>query len=524
VNAATGDVGEETTGASAYARALRDHWKLIAGIVLVAVLAAAAYSFSAAKQYNATADVLVTPLASTDDTYVGIPSLLRDTGQGRAVLTAAELLTSPGLADQVNQTLGLHWSRDKLAAARSVSPLGQSDIVTVSATASSPALAARIANGFAGQLVADRTALFQTQLRTAISGLRQELATIPKAQQQLGQGLALASRLGSLTPLLGQPDPTVQVASKAVPPTKASWPRPILSIAVALLASLLLGCGLAIGLELVSPRVTSEDEILFRQRLPILTRVPRVPKKAVRAYLRGDAPLPGDVREAYRTLRASLTTRGAFPETILITSASPGEGKTMTSVNLAQAIASAGMRVVLVDADLRRPMVATVFNVPASRVGFASVLAGDVPVGEALVPAPGSRNLQLLLATPEHAHLVDLLRPDRVERALAELRLHADVIIFDSAPIAAVADALELAAEVDAVVVAVRLGRTRRDKLGDLRRLLSRRAVAPTGVVVTTNRRSRGDGYYYGAAAAQPIDADVEPRESRALVASDDEL
>jgi succinoglycan biosynthesis transport protein ExoP len=493
---------DEGGGASAYLQALRDHWLLILSIVAVAVAAAAAYSYTATKQYKATADVLVTPIASTDETYVGIPSLLQETNQGRAVLTASRLLTSPDVADSVNRTLGLNWSRDKITGAVSVSPVGQSNIVTVTATADTPTRSAEIANGFADELIRERTALFQSQLQTVIRQLRQELRPIPLAQQQLGQGLAIASRLGALTPLVGQPDPTLQVSSRAVAPEKASWPRPVLSIVIALIASLLLATGLAIALELVSPRVTNEDELLLRQRLPILARVPRMRRGAVRAYMRGEAPLPGDVREAYRTLRAGLAARGTLPQTILVTSASPGEGKTMTSVNLASTIAAAGVRVVLVDADLRRPMVGTMFNVAASRTGFATVLSGDVPLSDALVPAPGSRDLELLLATPDDAHLVDLLQPEHVERVLAELRLYADVIVIDSAPIAAVADALTLAAEVDAVLVAVRLGRTRRDKLGELRRMLTRRGVTPSGVVVTTNRRSRGDGYY--SAASEP--------------------
>jgi len=319
----------------------------------------------------------------------------------------------------------------------------------------------------------------------------------------------------------------LQVSSEAVAPDKPSWPRPALSIIVALIAALLLGCGVAVALELVSPKVTNEDELLLRERLPILARVPKMRNKVVTGYLRGDQPLPGDVRESYRTLRAALTTRGALPDTILVTSASPGEGKTMTSVNLARAIASTGLRVILVDADLRRPMVGTVFNVRASRIGFASVLADDVTIEEALVPAPGSRELQLLLATPEHAHLVDLLRPERVERVLAELRLHADVVVIDSAPIVAVADALELAAEVDAVVVAVRLGRTRRDKLHELRRMLARRGVAPTGVVVTTNRRSRASDYYYRAAPTADTSRsapEAAPEPDRVYAVGDDEL
>ena len=149
-------------------------------------------------------------------------------------------------------------------------------------------------------------------------------------------------------------------------------------------------------------------------------------------------------------------------------------------------------------------MVATVFGVAAPPHGFADVLLGRVPLEEALVEAPGhGEQLRLLLASPEHAHLIDLLEPDRVERVLTDLRLAADVVIVDSPPLTEVADALNLADDADALLVAVRLGHTRRDRLNELRRMLAQRGVAPTGFVVTTRRQRRGGGYYYGTDSAQ---------------------
>jgi capsular exopolysaccharide synthesis family protein len=209
------------------------------------------------------------------------------------------------------------------------------------------------------------------------------------------------------------------------------------------------------------------------------------------------------MREAYRTLRASLMTAGPdgrLPSSVLITSASPGEAKTMTAVNVAATLAAAGERVVLVDGDLRRPMVATLFGVASQPRGFADLLTGRKTVEQALVSAPGHGDqLRLLLASQEHAHLVDLLHPERVERVLADLRSVADVVVIDSPPVTEVADALTLADQVDTVLIAVRLGRTRRDRLNELRRMLSQRGLAPAGVVVTLKKRSRGHGYYYGA-------------------------
>jgi receptor protein-tyrosine kinase len=189
---------------------------------------------------------------------------------------------------------------------------------------------------------------------------------------------------------------------------------------------------------------------------------------------------------------------GGYPRTILVTSAIPGEGKTMTSVNLAITMALTGVKVILIDADLRRPMIATVFGAAARSNGFGLLLLGNASPELALLEAPGTPNLQLLLSNPEHAHLVDMLQRDRLEAVLEQLQEYAEVIIIDSPPLTEVGDALPLADVADTVLVAVRLGRSRRDKLDELRRALAQRGVAPAGFVVTTARRNRKPTYGYG--------------------------
>ncbi|MGI8420859.1 MAG: hypothetical protein ACR2MU_01125, partial [Gaiellaceae bacterium] len=299
--------------------------------VVLAVGAAAAYSFTAAKRYEAETDVLVTPVSSNDDTFVGISLLRESSDQSRAVLTAARLVRTPQVAEAVRAQLHSSLGRDALLAAISVTPLGQSNIVTIVGKSSTPQRAADIANAFAQQMIAARTATFQSQLQTIIRRLQAQLDALPPLTRSASAtGVAIAGRLGALRGLVGSPDPTLQVSSSAVPPEVASWPRPVLSIAVALVASLLLASGAAIALELVSPRVNREDELLLEQRLPILTRVPKLSKRVVRGYLTGRSPLPGDVREAYRTLRASLASSGrdhGFPQTLLVTSAIPARAR-----------------------------------------------------------------------------------------------------------------------------------------------------------------------------------------------------
>jgi len=153
--------------------------------------------------------------------------------------------------------------------------------------------------------------------------------------------------------------------------------------------------------------------------------------------------------------------------------------------------------VILVDADLRRPMIATVFGAAARSNGFGLLLLGNATPELALLDAPGTPNLQLLLSNPEHAHLVDLLQHERLETVLEQLGDYADVIVIDSPPLTEVADALPLADVVDTVLVAVRLGRSRRDKLDELRRALAQRGVSPAGFVVTTRKRAKKKTYGY---------------------------
>lgn len=527
--------GGEREGAARYLQALREHWLLIAAIVVAAVAAAVFYSATAQKRYQASTDVLITPVSTSDNTFVGIGLLRESSDQSRSVLTAARLVKTPEVAARVKEDLGLADSPEHILKGITVTPLGQSNIVSVGAEESSPSLAADLANAFADQTIALRTERFQDELTTTINRLRAQLRALGP-NPSTTESTALEQRIADLSGLVGAQDPTLQVTSRAVDPTTPVWPRPVLSIAVALLASVMLGFGAALALDLINPKVKREDELLLEQRLPILARVPRMAKKRVQGYLTGRQPLPGDVRESYRTLRTSIATAGrdrGFPRTILVTSAIPGEAKTMTAVNLAITLSLAGQRVVLVDGDLRRPMVATVFGIASRPQGLASVLVGDASIEDALVAAPGhGENLRLLLASPEHAHLIDLLDRNRVERVLDELRFDADVVIVDSPPVTAVADALTLARSVEAVIVAVRFGRTRRDKLQEARRMLAQAGISPVGFVVTTRSTSRGQGYYYGSSepqemaapgAARPA-ARSQPAESPRAAVSSSEL
>jgi capsular exopolysaccharide synthesis family protein len=499
-------------GAGRYLAAIREHWLLIVVLVAVAVASAAAYSLTATKKYKAEADLLVNPIAQGDTTYTGLGLLTESNALGSGVLTAARLAQTPQVAEGVKDHNDFGMSRDALLGSISVTPLSQSNIVAITGSAPSGHRSAEIANAFARETIGQRTKHFQAAVGAAIARAKARLAATPAAQTQNASDLR--SRISLLETLAGGPDPTLTLASGAVTPAGPSWPRPKLSIAVALLVALLLGVGAALALEVFNPRINREEELLLNQRLPILARVPRVRGSVAARYLTRRGKLPPHIWEAYRTLRASLTGAGpdgGFPSKILVTSAIPGEAKTMTSVNFAVTLALSGMRVILVDADLRRPMIGTVFGAAARTNGFGLLLLGNATPEATLLPAPGHPNLQLLLSNPQHAHLVDMLERHRIEAVLDQLHEYADVIVVDSPPLTEVADALTLADGVDTVLVTVRLGRSRRDKLDELRRSLAQRGVSPAGFVVTARRLARHTPYGYGYQGGPRLQTAVEP-------------
>lgn len=482
---------EEERGSQAgeYLSALRRRWPLVLALVVVAAAVALAFSATAAEKYRAEADILITPFTDSTDAFAGI-TLFRD--ETSSVYAAGRIMTTPSVTDAVIRRLDLALSREELLGKVRIQPLEQSSIVTITAEAGSAAGAAELANTFAEVFIDRRTREFQEQLKSVIAGIEERLDVLPSTSTT--EELTLQGRLGLLRPVVGAQDPTIDFLSEAVPPDSPSWPRPALILAVAILAALILGVGSVLILEALDPRMSSED-ILLRS-LPVVARIPRARARVARDYLRGKGPLPANLWEGYRTLRASLAARGiggASPRAVLVTSAIKAEGKTMTAVNLAKALTAGGLRVILVDGDFRRPSVGSAFGLSRETGGLAELLFGQGSVDDALVDAPGYANwLRLLL--PGSAQPIDLLEPRRIAELIDRLKSEADVIVVDSPPLTEFADAFAVADAVDTVLVAVRLGYSRRDRFAELNRFLSQHDVAPAGLVVTSRRRSRDAG------------------------------
>jgi capsular exopolysaccharide synthesis family protein len=326
---------------------------------------------------------------------------------------------------------------------------------------------------------------------------------LPQLEAQLRQGdVALAEQIAQLQTLRSSEDPTMRVQTNAPLPTSQASPQPKLSIAGGIIAGLVLGIAAAFGAQVLDPRLRREAQLRRRYRLPILGRIP----KDVGAKESPMAPrqVSSATGEAYRALRATLVgsrrQRTGEGKVILVTGSSPSEGKTTTAVNLATSLALAGNRVILIESDLRRPVLSRVMNASPEHGGVVSVLIENTTLAESLVPTTAyGPNLRLLLSDYEGGWIAELFSIPTAERMIEDARRMADFVIVDSAPLNEVVDALPLALQADEVLIVVRLGVTRLDKLSQLAELLAENGVRPVGFAVVGVPRPRRSEYHYFA-------------------------
>ncbi len=191
--------------------------------------------------------------------------------------------------------------------------------------------------------------------------------------------------------------------------------------------------------------------------------------------------------EAYRTLRTNILFSSLDKpiHTLLITSAEPTLEKSLTAANLAVTMAQAEQRVLLVDCDLRQPMLHTIFGLANDQGLTSAILDQEAPLAIQPTEVPG---LSLLLSGPLPPRPADLLGSRRMEGLLHRLRQAADIIIFDTPPVQNVTDALVLSTRVDGVLLVVQAGRSRRDRVREARQKLEKVKANLLGVVLSNAR------------------------------------
>lgn len=202
--------------------------------------------------------------------------------------------------------------------------------------------------------------------------------------------------------------------------------------------------------------------------------------------------------EAYRALRTNLTFAGLDKpiETLVVTSAAPGEGKSTTLANLAVTMAQGERRTIVVDADLRHPSLHHIFGVSNER-GLTTMFVEPETLSSPPLAKTEVENLWLLPSGPLPPNPADLLGSRRMEEVIAVLRQRADILLFDAPPVVVVTDAAVLGTKVDGLLLVVSAGRTRRDHAQRAKELLERVHVRVVGAVLTNAPRDVSLGGYY---------------------------
>jgi Mrp family chromosome partitioning ATPase/capsular polysaccharide biosynthesis protein len=473
-------------------RAVRAHKLLVAVVTLAAVAGAVAWLVVRTPQYEATTQLLATPIPLDDASYHSVPGILRESGDPtRDIETAATVVDTVAAAAHTANDLGDGWTLDRVLDHVTVEPQGQSSVLAVKGTADSAELAARLANTFARAALSERAARLKDYADGEIPHLRELAASLPAGS---AESATVGARLDALEAIRSGGDPTLQFFQAARVPDSAVGLSAPLALLLATIAGFALGCAAALLRELLERRVRDEEEARQINRLPILARVPVLRRRELRAATGPDWLMPPKIREPFRTLVAQIQQR-RDSGVIMVTSASTGDGKTTSAINLATTLAATD-RVVLLDLDLRKSDVARALRVNSPRP-LSGLLNHSQNLDELLVGIPSFPNLSVLpISGGAETHLVEPIT-QVLPSLLQDARAAAPWVVLDTAPLGEISDALRIVPHVDEIVIVVRAGNTVRASLEVVRDLLDRTpGVEPTGMVAIT-RDETTSGYYH---------------------------
>jgi receptor protein-tyrosine kinase len=415
------------------------------------------------------------------------------------------------MASKTAGLLGQGLTREKVSADLSISAQGESNIVNVAATATSPALAAGIANTYTKQFVTEQQNSNHAYYASALKLVNKQLLALSSKEKAGTAGLALQDRAQSLGVLAELRNGNVQIAEAATVPTSPSSPKTSRNTVLGGVLGLLLGIGIAFLLERLDRRIREPKDLESVYGLPLLGVVPESSalSRTGRGSAGAGAALPSGEAEAFHLIRAHMRYFNVDRElrTLMVASAAPGDGKTTIARHLAAASARIGARVLLLEADLRRPTIAAQLGIVAGR-GVSDVLIGSVSL------AAATHTIELVAPTTEkpdgHSYDVlvagatpppnpgELIESHAMEALLEEAKARYDLVVIDTPPLTVVSDAFPLLKKVDGVVIVGRVGRNRRDVAERLHETLTGAGAPLLGVIANGLKSGRRGGYGYG--------------------------
>jgi capsular exopolysaccharide synthesis family protein len=456
-----------------YLRVLRKSWVLIVMFTLIGVGLAAAYSLVETPKYSASSKVFVS--TSSGQTA-------QDLAQGNSftvqrVKTYSDLATTPIVLLPVIASLELNKTAAELARDVSVSAALDTTIIEITVTGPDPLGAADIANSISDSLTAAVERIETPTDENSVSPVK-------------------------LTPV-----------QQAEVPSEPISPRVSLNVLVGAIVGILLGAVLAVLRGLLDNRVRNERDVSQITDAPIVGGIAFDPKAKQRPLIVHADPRSSRA-ESFRSLRTNLSFLevGSNGRTFVVTSSIQSEGKSTTAANLAISLADSGARVLLVDADLRRPKIAEYMGVEGA-VGLTDVLIGRAEVEDAVQPW-GRTQLFVLPAGKIPPNPSELLGSKAMAELISLFGREFDAVIFDAPPLLPVTDAAVLAKSVGGAIVVVAAGRTHKNQLKGAVTALDNVGAPVSGIILTMLPTKGPDAYGYGRYGAtygadDPADVEV---------------
>lgn len=448
-----------------YWRAVRNHWIGVLVIVLVTLLAAGAFTVTRPKVYAANASGFVGTGAYEN---AALGSVNDQLAKSRAT-SYLEVAKSRATAQDVIDALGLETTPAALVARVSVSQPVDTVYVKITAEAGSPEAAQRLADAWVAALA------------TQVQAIESPGGPAPDGTPRI-----------------------VPLEAAALPSTPVS-PRPERNGALALVLGLLLGLGYAVLRSSLDRRLRSPDDVQRRLDVPVVASIPvatvlrHEPGEPAPLAVQGDASGSGfAAAEAFRKLRTNLMFMDVDnpPRAFVVTSPRPGDGKSTVAANIAAALDANGQPVVLVDADLRRPTVASSFGVDGA-IGLTNVLSGQVSADDALQTPAGFEHLRVLPAGLTPPNPSELLGSQAMGALIDTLGRDA-VVILDAPPLLPVTDAALLSTSADGVMLVISAGRTVDTEVETCLESLSAVNGRVLGIVLNRVQVRDSPGGYYG--------------------------
>lgn len=475
---------------------LRRRMPLIAACLLVVAVAAYGFSKHQTKKYTATA-VLAFDANPITGQIAGLSLEESALSPAAQQVHNLELVRLGDTAVKTASLLGHGLTAEQVAASVQVSAQSESGVIDVSSTATSPAMAASIANTYTNQFVKEQQSTRRQYFKSTLAVVDKQLSALSPAQRAGQAGLALENKAQTLSLLAELHYGNVQVAQDALVPTSPSSPKPAKSALIGALLGLLLGLGLVYALEHVDRRIRGPRDLdeIYGARFLGAVQVGARPWRSLRKEPT-EAETFGLIHARLRLFKAERELR-----TLMVASATSGEGKTTVAHLLADAAVRSGSRVLLVEANLRHPTLARQLAIPPEP-GLADVLRSGLPLGEAtqsvnLMPVGQANEKGVLDVLSAGKHLdrdpVEMLALPQMAAMIERAREIYDLVVIDPAPLAAAPDGLPLLRAVDGVLVLASVGRTRRDAAERLQQIIVSSETPLVGVIANCLRsRDRG--------------------------------